>query len=91
MTQTVTVIATPKNKAAALMRMGVLIAGEAIVQGEHLTVPVTRNKVLGPHWMFRVCRDEALTNGWPLKNGNLTWTSGDTALKFLDQLDLPEK
>jgi hypothetical protein len=84
------IISPPKNKAGALMRMGTLIAGEAIVQGEHLTDPVTRTKALGPHWMFRVCRDEAVKYRWPLKNGNLTWTSGDTVQKFLDQLDLPD-
>ncbi|OGG68439.1 hypothetical protein A3C20_00645 [Candidatus Kaiserbacteria bacterium RIFCSPHIGHO2_02_FULL_55_25] len=83
-------VPVPKTKAEALARMATLIAGEAIVQNEHLEAPVSRHTVFGPHWMFRACRNEALANQWPTVNGHFVWTSGDTAAQFLDQLKLPD-
>lgn len=85
------VISKPKTKAEALARMTTLIATEAGAQGEPAPGEVNKHFILAAHWMFRPCRDEAIANGWPLKNGDhLTWTAGDTVGRFLDQLSLPD-
>ncbi len=84
-----TVAPVPKTKAEALRRINTLLAGEAINRGVHLAAPLERQTNM-PHWMFRACHKEAIANGWPMANDHMVWTSGDTALKFLDQLDLPD-
>lgn len=84
-------ISKPTTKAEALARMTTLVATEAIAQDEPVPTELNRQTILAAHWMFRPCRDEAIANGWPLKNGDhLSWTAGDTVGQFLDQLGLPD-
>jgi len=84
-----TVMQAPKSKAEALRRMDTIAAAEAVAHGTHLKAPVGRQTV-SEHWMFRAWRKEAVINNWPLVNGHVSWTSGDIALTFLNQLDLPD-
>lgn len=84
-----TVMQAPKTRAEALRRMDTIAAAEAVAHNEHLKGPVGRQTV-SEHWMFRAWRAEATLSKWPLVNGHISWTSGDTALTFLNQLDLPD-
>ena len=70
----------PKNRAEALACIGSVLGKKPPTLDERIA--------FATHGEFTQVRAFALTNSWPLKNGHIGWTLGDTLSEFLDQFDI---
>ncbi|TSC61037.1 MAG: hypothetical protein Athens041674_892 [Parcubacteria group bacterium Athens0416_74] len=77
----------PKTKTEALERLNTLVNAKAHEHGERPPGEISRFTEMH-HWMFKVGRDEALLNNWPMKTASLRWTSGDIVATFIDHFKL---